>query len=78
MKYLSILLFLFLFIVAACSSETNYQLENADEVLVCKSTTAESYHRKNCSALKQCSHKVGKMNIEEAKSSGRKPCGRCY
>lgn len=76
MKYLS-LMTLFL-LLTACFSDANLQIDQADEVLICKSSTAESYHRQNCAALKQCSHQVGKINIEEAKIAGRKPCGRCY
>ena len=76
MKYVSIIGG-FLTIVA-CSSGSNYQIESLDEVLVCQSKTAESYHRENCSALKQCGHKVAIIKIDAAKNAGRKPCGRCY
>lgn len=78
MKYLTIFSLLLLFVAVSCSSEANYKLENADEVLVCESTTSESYHRENCAALKRCSHKVVKMDIDAAKAAGRKPCGKCY
>lgn len=76
MKYLSF--FGAFLVVVACSSESNYKVEELDEVLVCQSKTAESYHRENCSALKQCSHKIATIKIDAAKNAGRKPCGRCY
>ena len=66
------------FVVEAKTDGYEFTVEELDEVLVCQSKTAESYHRENCSALKQCSHEVAVIKIDEAKTAGRKPCGRCY
>ena len=49
------------------------------EVLVCKSSAAYAYHiRSNCRGLRECTHKIIKVELSEAiDGMGRKPCGYC-
>ena len=45
-------------------------------VYICDSPTAKKYHySENCRGLNACTHEIKKMNLSEAKVSGRTLCG---
>lgn len=52
--------------------------EDENQVLVCISSTSHRYHTHYCRGLKECTHEVKEVTLEEAKSMGRTPCGYCY
>lgn len=58
----------------SCNSNKNEYLH--DEVYLCESATAYSYHLdESCPGLKKCSHAVRKTTREIAIKQGRKFCG---
>ncbi len=62
------LLFALLFINLSCIDNT--------QVYICDSKTAKKYHLKaNCRGLRNCTHKVIKVTIDEAQKRGKTLCG---
>ncbi len=58
---------LLLFVLNGCTSSTN--------VYVCDSQNARKYHLKaDCRGLSNCSHRIVKVTLEEAKESGKTLC----
>ena len=49
-----------------------------NEVLICNSSSAGSYHNHHCRGLSQCKAEVIKISILKAKADQRKACGYCY
>jgi hypothetical protein len=67
-KMKAILLFLVLFINTTCSDSTT--------VYVCNSKYAKKYHlNAHCRGLSNCSRKIVKTTLDEAKKSGKTLCG---
>lgn len=63
----AMLLFFILFCNTACSDST--------VVYVCSSKYARKYHlNAHCRGLSNCSRRIIKLNIEEAKRSGKTLC----
>ncbi|PSL24144.1 hypothetical protein [Chitinophaga ginsengisoli] len=49
------------------------------KVYICKSPTSYSYHKGYCQGLKQCTHSIDSVTVDEAKALGKnRPCGYCY
>ena len=68
------LLFLLVFIplVFTCSDSNSYE----KDVFICKGPSSKKFHLKsNCRGLSNCSTKIYKVNITEAKRIGRTLCG---
>jgi hypothetical protein len=64
----AILLFLVLFINSTCSDSTT--------VYVCSSKYAKKYHlNAHCRGLSNCSRRIVKMTLDDAKRSGKTLCG---
>jgi micrococcal nuclease len=51
---------------------------NGDEVMVCNSQGAKTYHKKMCTGLSRCNKGISKLSKSSAESQGRKACGYCY
>lgn len=62
-----VLLSLFLFAKINCSNSTT--------VYICDSPNAKKYHYKeSCRGLRDCSHRVVKMTLEQAQREGKTLC----
>ena len=48
------------------------------KVLICISTGATKYHASYCRGLKQCTHEVKEVSVNEARNRGYSACGWCY
>lgn len=76
-KYLCVMLSMF-FILVSVNGHDIIPV-NAEKVYVCRSGTSYAYHRKMCSGLKRCTHRIEEMTVKEAEALGHgKPCGYCY
>jgi len=50
-----------------------------EKVYICKSGTSYAYHNSYCQGLRQCTHRIDTVTIQQAIKSGhKKPCGYCY
>lgn len=46
--------------------------------MICKSGEAYAYHNRRCQGLKECTHLIEYVTLNEAVARKRKPCGYCY
>jgi uncharacterized protein YgiM (DUF1202 family) len=51
---------------------------NSDNVIICHSPKAYSYHKYNCRALSRCTYGTSNTSLQDAERSGRTPCRNCY
>jgi len=67
-KMKAILFFLVLFTNSTCSDSTT--------VYICNSKYAKKYHlNAHCRGLSNCSRRIVKMRLDDAKKSGKTLCG---
>ncbi|MFF5381870.1 hypothetical protein [Pedobacter suwonensis] len=67
MKTLSLLIFLFANMITCKETTTVY---------ICNSPGAKKYHNSsNCRGLSNCTYKIVKVDIEQAKKDGKTLCG---
>ena len=53
--------------------------KGSQTVYICTGPNAKTYHSsKNCSGLNRCSHEIVSIDLNKAKSMGRRACKRCY
>jgi len=68
-----------LLLATSCGQNENPAAREQETlVLVCISNTAHRYHSHYCRGLKECTHEVKEVTIDEAESMGRTPCGFYY
>ena len=63
--------------LTGCRQKVEQPADNdVEEVYICESTTAYSYHfDPNCLGLQKCTHSISKTTLISAKKQGRKFCG---
>ncbi len=76
MKYLIVLIFLFLF--ASCSKEEPPAVGDNDIVYVCSSNSAKTYHTfRDCGSLKSCKEDILEVTRRKARENERIICMNC-
>jgi predicted small secreted protein len=64
-------------LVTSCNNNASGLFD--DKVYICNSKSAKKYHdNENCRGLKNCTHDVDEISIDDAKEKGRTPCKICY
>lgn len=54
------------------------KISSTNNVLICNSKTAKSYHLNYCMGLKECNHDIEELTVQQAIKKGRKACNFCY
>lgn len=49
-----------------------------DKVLICNTSKAYAYHKKQCAGLQRCTGAVETVTLDEAQKAGRRACQNCY
>ena len=79
MKQVLIYLTISLLLAVFTATDAEYNSDEQAKVFVVMSDNAYAYHKtKSCKAVKQATHEVKEVTLEEAIKMGRKPCGICY
>jgi len=81
MRYTLGLVIFYTVLFTACNSDQTSIKRGTNEeayVLICQSKDAKRYHKYECWGLKECSHAIIKVNLQEAQKLGRTPCKICY
>ena len=61
------------------SVDNSVWAEQSERVYVVMSQNAYAYHRtRDCQGLRNATHEIKEVSLEEAKEMNRKPCKRCY
>ena len=70
----------FVFLIACTSDQTSSSGKTNGEtyVLICQSKDAKKYHKYECWGLKNCTHPIIKVTLQEAQKMDRTPCLICY
>ena len=76
----AILAFVFLLLAPSASLNAGeYITREQTKVYVVMSNTAHAYHsNRNCKGLKNATHPIKQVTLEEAQRMGRRPCKLCY
>lgn len=76
-KIITVLAFLLIPTISLNADE--HQAIEQNKVYVVMSNTAKAYHSNlKCKGLKNATHPIKQVSIEEAQKMGRKPCKICY
>lgn len=76
-KYICVILSMLFILISVTGHDTISA--SVETVFICKSGTSYAYHRKMCSGLRRCTHKIEEVTVREAIAMGNgKPCGYCY